>query len=467
MKKKSEKNIFDRTGFLWQAWVHNCTNITVNESRKFSINNVYDIDKCDTAGQLPEGGPTHIEKPGMCQHGKDTFFQWHRAELYFYEQALRNADPLGIEGPSTKDVTIPYWNFTQKPTGDRFPKAFENVNSTLYVKNREKGTLPVDGPYLSPYLLAYILYRYDWPQFGGYPTVDRRGNYGAFEAQFHNPMHDKYIVGYLEDPSTAGLDPLFYVFHAYIDYIFEKWIETHGSENITGGRGFSRGEQSDKLPKPVGFSEGSGAKREPDNYTKNMGRGEIYYDTVKQGYVYNSNSRKEFITEEELDDFIRNQPPFGESKESLYSRFIRFGLHKPSKSIKDLFSYSVNFIVSEPDYPTVLLDVVRRSSEADYDFQVDVYLSPANVDIEVSSEAFRRRYLVVDASYWGVQVHHQHDEDEHQKSSLTITIDISDTARSILSGKNRDNDWMLTIAISSDSCSGNCQFRNPDIRFEK
>lgn len=30
MKKKIERNVFDRTGFLWQAWVHNCTNIDAN-----------------------------------------------------------------------------------------------------------------------------------------------------------------------------------------------------------------------------------------------------------------------------------------------------------------------------------------------------------------------------------------------------------------------------------------------------
>ena len=37
LKKKSAKYIYDRTGFLWQAWVHNCTSVDVFDSREASL----------------------------------------------------------------------------------------------------------------------------------------------------------------------------------------------------------------------------------------------------------------------------------------------------------------------------------------------------------------------------------------------------------------------------------------------
>ena len=153
MKKKSQENIFDRTAFLWQAWVHNCTGVTVPESRQLSVANIGDIEGCRFSQLIPPG-ETHSEHPGMCEHAKDTFLQWHRAEFYFYEKALQNADPLGLYGPSTKNVTVPYWNFTRKPSGKRYPKAYENPDSPLYADNRKQGSIDPPEPYTSPYLLA-------------------------------------------------------------------------------------------------------------------------------------------------------------------------------------------------------------------------------------------------------------------------------------------------------------------------
>jgi len=464
MKKKSERNVFDRTGFLWQAWVHNCTNIDVNESRQSSVKDVYDLKACDLSSLGLQG--THKEHPGMCEHAKDTFFQWHRAEFYFYEKSLQNADPLGIYGPSTKDVTVPYWNFTKAPSGDRYPKEYEDKNSTLYVDNRKKGALPEGTSYTSPHLLAHQLYNLDWSQFGGYP-VDGKGNYGEFESQIHNPMHSDYVRGYLSHPPTAGLDPLFYAFHSYIDYIFEKWIQTHGSENITSGRFFARGEQSDKLPKPIGFSEGSGSKRTPDNYTKNMGRGEIYYDTIKQGYAYNQHGAKEFLTKQEMDEHnrihLQKNKSFGIGEESYYSSLLIGGQHKASAKPNAQFTSSVSFAASSDKLATPLLDIVRSQHSTDYSFQADVYLYPGNITENIADEKFRRRYLVVSTNYWELQSHHQGHQG-HQQKPLTMTQVITDTVQSIRTSKQNQNDWKLTVAISSDH-SGDYQFEKPLIRY--
>ncbi len=466
MKKKSEENVFDRTGFLWQAWVHNCTNVTVNESRELSVDNVYDIKTCNFSNLLPSDSVTHKENPGMCEHAKDTFFQWHRAEFYFYEKALQNADPLGLYGPSTTDVTVPYWNFTHPPTGKRFPKVFEDSSSTLYVDNRNTDPLPDGTSYTSPYLLAYQLYYLDWSKFGGYPSGGE-GNYGEFEAQIHNPMHDDYIGGYLITPPTAGLDPLFYAFHAYIDYIFEKWIEIHGSDNITGGRYFARGEQSATLPKPIDFSEGSGSKRPPGNYTKNMGRGEIYLDSQKQGYAYKPGPQKEFITKEELDKYLEfhreKNKAFGVGEESLYSFLLSGGQRKPSEKPNALFTNGINFSEANANLESAMLNIVRTPTHDDYSFQADVYLYPESVNGNIADENFRKRYLVVSTDYWALDGHHH--SDGHTAQSLKLSQVITDTIQSIYSNKDKENRWTLAIAISSDF-SGEYQFESPVINFK-
>ena len=55
---------------------------------------------------------------GMCEHGNETFLPWHRAHLFAFEEALRKTDP-----PRTSNITVPYWDWSVMPTGDRYPKA--------------------------------------------------------------------------------------------------------------------------------------------------------------------------------------------------------------------------------------------------------------------------------------------------------------------------------------------------------
>src|SRR5688572_23215491 len=58
--------------------------------------------------------------PLGCEHGNDLFFPWHRYHLHHFELALQNSDP-NHPTLSTKDVTIPYWDWTKQASGKRFP----------------------------------------------------------------------------------------------------------------------------------------------------------------------------------------------------------------------------------------------------------------------------------------------------------------------------------------------------------
>jgi tyrosinase len=495
MKIKSARNIYDRTGFLWQAWVHNCTSVAVNDKRQYALgrgddrqlyqiiqdqlntgNNIDDTAKnpfntCRFESQVKGAGNITYENPGMCEHRKDTFFQWHRAEFYFYEKALQDADPEGVSGPSTKNVTVPYWNFTKPPTGERYPKAFEDRTSSLWFKHRAKnpaGSKPAMPSYTSPYLLAYLIYKQDWPSFGGYPAGSA-GNSGSFEAQIHDAMHDNYVNGYLRTPATAGLDPLFYSFHAFIDYTLEKWIEEHGTETITSGNWFMRGEQDSRLPLPSGFQEGSGKKREPfSDYTQNMGRAELYYDTRKQGYAYQPGAFGEFVPKSQIDAMIaRHNLPgatFGDNPQSLFSELMSFGARGPSAAPNAVFKGKVS--IHSLDGKKALIDIMRNAGTSDYSFQADVYFHPQNVAADIGNKDFRKRYLILSANYWALSGHHDHAD--ASGGGLKLTQDISKDINNLRLGGKDGEEWTVTLGISSsDNPAGNYAFSVPAVDYTK
>jgi tyrosinase len=475
MKKKSAANIFDRTGFLWQAWVHNCTNIPVTADREHPVSDIDAANSCRLSPvEFDEGlprasmtsitlpGATHQENPGMCEHAKDTFLHWHRAEFYFYEKALQAADPQGLEGPSTKDVTVPYWNFTKNPSGKRFPKVFEDKNSPLWVDHRATG-LPTSEPYTSAKNMADQIYNLDWPSFGGY-SVGGAGNYGNFETQIHNPMHSTYVSGYMSDNRTAGLDPLFYAFHSFLDFAFEKWIENHDVSSITGNRTFMRGEQDDNLPKPIGFNEGTGSKR-PDLYTKNMGRAELYFDTRKQGYAFEPGPGGEFLPKTEIEALVNKNfqagQTFGENKTSLPTQLLAEGAYQPTATPNALFYGKLTIPLTPLNMGKAIIDIVRAADSPDYSFQADVYLYPAHVEPDITRKDFRDRYLMVSSAYWALSSHHNHGE----PTQLKISQDVTRVINSLQSGGKNGQTWHIALAVSSKLDKSNYLFSQPTIHF--
>ena len=292
LKDRSDRNPYDKEGFLWQAWIHNCPGLHVPLPDTSITADTEPI--CDFwASQTLKSGHT-FENPGMCEHGTDLFLTWHRAEFYYFEQLLKSTDPegavtdsRGITGPSTATVAVPYWNWTRPPTGQRYPTAFENEQSPLFHNERETSPAP-EFPFTSPYLIAYQLYKLDWPNFAGGEHT-RGGGFGDFERVAHNPMHGRFVGGDMANPMRAALDPIFFSFHAYIDAIFERRLELHGKDEVTSKRIFLRASQPDSVLDPVGYEEGKGGPT--------MGRSEIYLDSETLGYRYEIDGEDTWITE--------------------------------------------------------------------------------------------------------------------------------------------------------------------------
>ncbi len=457
LKLKSQNNVFDRTGFIWQSWVHDCSFVNVFNSRKAQLSekdmNKYLLskatpDSCNTGIflDMPNGTKVHTELPGECEHQKNIFLQWHRAQLYFYEKALQAADPEGVFGPSTKNVALPYWNFTQKPSGVRFPKVFEDKNSPLFDSTRNAQGLASALPTSSPYLLAYILYYDDWPNFGGDEYGSNGG--GDLETRIHNQMHARYIDGHMADNATAALDPIFYVFHNFLDYSLEKWIEVHGADQLTGSEEYLRAEQDDSLPKPQGFDIGVDTKKRTDsgNYLANMGQAKIYYDTKKQGYIFQASSGGEFIPKAEIQRLIDQHQAagfvFGDNEKSLFSALLSYGsdgaVANPQAKLPG--SYVIpEQVTSKPT--KLLLNFKRKQVKPDYSFQADIYLYPETVHEDISNKEFRDRYLVTNTVHWGLTGPHSNHE-------FAINLDITGISNSLVSTKHGEK-WNITLALSS------------------
>ncbi|MES2674015.1 MAG: tyrosinase family protein [Pseudomonadota bacterium] len=472
IKIKSQHNVFDRTGFIWQSWVHNCTAVTVFNSREATLSetemNKYLLskvspDSCNIATFLDMPGRTkvHTEQPGECEHQKNIFLPWHRAQLYFYERALQAADPEGTFGPSTKNVALPYWNFTQKPSGVRYPKAFENPASPLFDSTRKAEGLTSSLPTSSPYLLAYILYFDDWLNFGG----DKYGsnNGGTLETKIHNQMHASYIGGHMQDNATAALDPVFYVFHNFLDYSFEKWMEIHGANQVTGSEQYMRAEQDASLPLPQGFAVGDTKMRtDSGKYLPTMGQAGIYFDTQKQGYVFHPGRYDEFISKTEIQRLIDQHQAagfvFGDNQISLFSALLSYGSSGSAANPKAtlLGSYSIPQQISDKSQP-LLLTFTRKQTKPDYSFQADVYLYPEGVVEDIANREFRDRYLVTNTVHWGLSGAHQHGD-------IKIGLNVTGIINSLVPTR-RGEKWNIALALSGkdDAAIKSKDFSKPTI----
>ncbi len=453
LKKKSQDNVFDRTGFIWQSWVHNCTSVVVPNTRQAGIS-AADMqkyllsqatpDSCNTSAFLNiKGMKTHTERPGECEHQKNTFLQWHRAQLYFYEQALQAADPEGKTGPSTKNVTLPFWNFTQKPSGARYPAAFENPASPLFDSTRTHEPLASSLPTSSPYLLAYMLYYDDWINFGGDEYGNRGG--GNLETKIHNRMHAIYINGHMANNQTAALDPIFYVFHNFLDYSFEKWIEINNTQRITGGDFYLRGEQDIRLPKPQGYDPGSNIETRADSadYLPNMGQGSIYYDTKKQGYAFAPSTNGDFIPKPEIQRLIDKHQQAGfvfGNQQSLFSALLSYGSSREVEKPQVVLYNTYKIPASIKPADIILLAFSRQHTQPDYSFLADVYLYPQSVKENIASEDFRSRYLVTNTAHWGLSgAHGGHD--------ISVQLNVKDVINSLINNKSGET-WNIALAIS-------------------
>jgi tyrosinase len=202
----------------------------------------------------PYQPPASIQFWDQCQHQTWFFLPWHRGYLLALEAQIR-AEVVKLGGP--EDWALPYWDYFGGGDQNNIPPAFTEkklpdgtTDNPLFVTAR----LGPDGDGKKIYVplgktkhgitmdcLCDTEYVGDAAEsgFGGPDTTSvgcfshSGGSSGGLENDPHNLVHvfvggtdqNLGVSGLMADPSTAALDPIFYVHHANIDRMWAGWNE--------------------------------------------------------------------------------------------------------------------------------------------------------------------------------------------------------------------------------------------------
>lgn len=169
-----------------------------------------------------------------CSHGTFFFFPWHRMYLYYFERILRQAsgDP---------NLALPYWNYSDFPDQRVLPEPFRipaDSSNPLFVAQRNSGinqgtTLleNAEVSYNRAFQRTNFFHTTSGEQsFGGLKvsyTSHRGTGHGLLETQPHGQIH-VIIGGWMGNINNAARDPIFWLHHANMDRLWERWLQQGG-----------------------------------------------------------------------------------------------------------------------------------------------------------------------------------------------------------------------------------------------
>jgi hypothetical protein len=189
-----------------------------------------------------------------CQHASWFFLPWHRMYLFYFERIVRaavveNGDDTTLDGP----FALPYWNYDQPAPRNTLPIPFRPAtappdgmtsNPLNPGPGRRRASI-ANGAQLSPLVTssatAMATISFSGPPGSGFggevsPPMQFNGGFGALEQTPHNVIHVQVggtnnppcLAGLMIDPGCAALDPIFWLHHANIDRLWNRWIALGG-----------------------------------------------------------------------------------------------------------------------------------------------------------------------------------------------------------------------------------------------
>jgi len=169
---------------------------------------------------------------GYCMHHVDGYNPWHRRYMLAFEDALRAV-------PGCGDVTLPYWDITQKPPALLYEAPFAHYTLPIgigddgyypagYVTERYDAetiiqTLDNDGV---PTQIAEALGAKMWGAFNG-------GGFQQYIIQGHDNGHvDTGLT--MSDQTVAAYDPIFWFFHCNWERLWQSWQVLADATTVNG-----------------------------------------------------------------------------------------------------------------------------------------------------------------------------------------------------------------------------------------
>jgi tyrosinase len=149
----------------------------------------------------------------FCPHGNWFFLPWHRAYLFYFEQACASV----LNKPT---FALPYWNWSKFPS---IPDPFWEANSSLLHQPRSiaKGG-KLDDRSTGQATIDRIQAIANFTEYGSAEATRLRPPVRGSGLELpHNSVHGQ--IGGTMGSFLSPLDPIFWLHHAYIDLLWSKW----------------------------------------------------------------------------------------------------------------------------------------------------------------------------------------------------------------------------------------------------
>lgn len=156
------------------------------------------------------------------------FLTWHRLFIWHFEKIIRKLS-------GKKDFALPYWDYTN-PETRMLPAIFRDSSSPLFEPARQEGlnrgkTIEHD---LNNSLLTtnpdsmrlYQLFNHSLNQSPHSPIHLVVGGWNSDSAlikNMWNEIYQKNTTGLMWEFQSAAFDPIFWVHHSNVDYLWHRW----------------------------------------------------------------------------------------------------------------------------------------------------------------------------------------------------------------------------------------------------
>jgi tyrosinase len=160
------------------------------------------------------------------------FLPWHRAYLWWLEQALQDRAAELPADISDHDIALPWWDWTVVPG---IPPAYESAPLDSTRAQVPNANPPIDedttrDPGGNPFARLPTRDEIYDEQDGVLADTDFASFSDRLE-DFHDAVHG-WVGGSMGDVTIAAYDPIFFAHHCMIDRLFYLWQVAHGNGGI-------------------------------------------------------------------------------------------------------------------------------------------------------------------------------------------------------------------------------------------
>jgi Common central domain of tyrosinase len=218
----------DPTSWYYQSGIHWVPDDAANMSTLQKANPFCDSYN-GTMGQLKPAWDNCTHNPGMELH----FLVWHRLYIYYLEDIVR-----AISGKA--DFALPYWNYVDQKNA-LMPPVFANQKSNLFEPGRctvlNQGK-PIEKEEYGPGSVLDITKLMTLTAYSAFNSTIDNAPHGAMhnyigggtdEETLFNRIYQATLDGeggVMAQVPSAAFDPIFWLHHAEIDYIWQQWMNS-------------------------------------------------------------------------------------------------------------------------------------------------------------------------------------------------------------------------------------------------